>query len=684
MLPLGLLIGWLMVSPLWAADKFAAVVSGAHVASALVFLASTGQLVRTWGRLRIVAAATLGIFFLLLLHGLWWWRIDLPELRDFAHEHTEQMLRSLNKEPGSRDAEQLQKNVESGAPTGFSVSTNTYAALLVLLGVTSFGVAMQRRADGEGWAWVMPVVGSFPLFAILIRLTQSKAAYLTPVIGAAALWGLAHFGARLAQLGRRAYFMGVGLFLLGIAAVVGHGIAHGTLPTDSMAFRWNYWVASARLFKAHPFIGVGWDNFGAQYLAYRLPVAPEEIRDPHNFLVRAFVELGIVGGGFLVAWLARWVWEVTQHKTKPTSGAGTADSLASPGKREALPLLTLAAAGMLLSVLISFDWQAQSAFLVFEGIKRVVFGVGLAGGLLLGAMRAGGACLERRDCPWVFRAMCVALALFMAHNLVDFSLFEPGPMTVVALLAGAVWGVSLRDPAATSVQRRRRWTEYATLAAGAIGWLVIAAAVVIPVAAAEGDAQNGHEEFRMAVELSRAGTPEARNAAADHAAIAARDYHDAGSVVRYNADYAFQEAQADEMTRDPGSARPALDRAIAVDPSSATYRLARARLYTDILLPVIASRATTPSLIAQKSEAQALVRNDFDAALRLDPNNVEARLAFAKALEQFGDAKAAAGQYEKALWYNAQLSKEENKRLPEARVAEITRRLTRFRTGEPL
>ena len=36
-----------------------------------------------------------------------------------------------------------------------------------------------------------------------------------------------------------------------------HGVYHGSLPQDSLNFRWRYWVASARLVRQHPLAGVG-------------------------------------------------------------------------------------------------------------------------------------------------------------------------------------------------------------------------------------------------------------------------------------------------------------------------------------------------------------------------------------------------------------------------------------------
>src|SRR5689334_15652419 len=51
---------WTLLSIGWAADRFAAMVEAITLASSLVLLWSMTQLVRSWLRLRVVAAASLG------------------------------------------------------------------------------------------------------------------------------------------------------------------------------------------------------------------------------------------------------------------------------------------------------------------------------------------------------------------------------------------------------------------------------------------------------------------------------------------------------------------------------------------------------------------------------------------------------------------------------------------------
>ena len=94
-----------------------------------------------------------------------------------------------------------------------------------------------------------------------------------------------------------------------------------------------------------------------------------------------------------------------------------------------------------------------------------------------------------------------------------------------------------------------------------------------------------------------------------------------------------------------------LDTAIRLDPNRPQYWLHRAN-----------ARLRSPAADA------AAVRADYDRALRLDPNNVDARLEYAEVLAKFGDRAAAADQYRQALRYNDLLSPDEPKRLPPKRL----------------
>src|SRR5262249_14135477 len=71
----------------------------------------------------------------------------------------------------------------------------------------------------------------------------------------------------------------------------------------------------------------------------------------------------------------------------------------------------------------------------------------------------------------------------------------------------------------------------------------------------------------------------------------------------------------------------------------------------------------------------AAFREEFEKALALDPNDVSARIDYAKSLEGLGLTAEAIDQYRIALQKNEQLAPDEPKRLDESRVNALKHRV---------
>jgi thioredoxin-like negative regulator of GroEL len=71
----------------------------------------------------------------------------------------------------------------------------------------------------------------------------------------------------------------------------------------------------------------------------------------------------------------------------------------------------------------------------------------------------------------------------------------------------------------------------------------------------------------------------------------------------------------------------------------------------------------------------ARARADFERTIRLDPNNVQVRLDYARLLAALGDRTAAADQYRAALRFNDLLHPDEPKRLRPEELREVEKAL---------
>ncbi|HEY7091354.1 MAG TPA: hypothetical protein VH518_24875 [Tepidisphaeraceae bacterium] len=640
---------WAACSAFWSSDKFGTVVTSSHLIAAAALVWSMTQLMRSWLRLRLVAAGCFALLLVYVAHGITFRLIDVPDNIKYWTEHKEEELRNRGMELGSFQAIQFEKKVLSGEMVGFNASPNTFAAMLVMLGVVSAGVAIQRIVDRDELGWAIAVIIAIGAAVWVLHYTHSKAAYATPFLAAAIMACIALAGEAMARRRKLVFISCAAAFLAGAIGIIGVGLARGGLMNSSLTFRWHYWVGAAKIFEQlrNPFLGTGWATFGLHYVGVRLPIASEEVKDPHNLIVRAFVELGIVGGMLMLAWLARLGWELSAPTGLP------ANPLLRPATYTpaftARAILAICVTATVLSIFASVDFNADSAdaswFVILQLLKRTLFlGLLLLGFAAVSLRSSKEPRLDDRPAPWVLYGMLAAIAVFLIHNLIDFSLFEPGPMGVFAMLVGAALGG--RTPVTeTDVDRGRGIPALALITASAL-WISAALAVVVPIGIAESSAQRGdvllrNRQARSAAELYRGAYQ---------------------NLWIPNADYAYRAAMA--LASSPSAATSAneirllLDNAIAANPMNVSFYRRRAELE-----------------LARESPDAQRVTADFDRAIELDPNDVSGHLDYADALVRLGLGQRAIEQYRTALLFNDQLGPDEPKRLSQAKIEQIRRKM---------
>lgn len=669
--------GLALASVAWAGDRFAAVVSASHLLAAAGVLWAVAQVSRDWRALWRASALSAGLLAVLLVQGLWYYFVDRQDLIDQLTRDPDFVAKVQNVQPGTFAYTQMQNSILHGELRGFSVSANTYGALLVLLGLVTLGALLecfrQRRWGGLAVAGLLLLVD-----ACVLPLTQSRTALLTGVLGAGIVVGIyvltdgprdRRFATLLRRRAGTLYFVGLIGVLAAIAFVVGYGVTRGTLFHDSLNFRWRYWTASADLWRRHPWLGVGWENFGFGYLGVRTPEATEEIKDPHDFLVRFTTELGLLGGLIAVLWTARTWWELTRP-IDPTGGdpagadgdAGRADASANPqtSPRRPLPLVLAfalpLAVGVGVNFLASVDLSADGSYVGLEFVRRCVFAAALlaaaaplafrlvklndrgtpsAGPQELAIARATSAA------PAVRLGLLVALGMFFVHNLVDFAMFEVGPMFLFALLLGTAVGTRTRDralpdPLALGDRLAHRDRRFARVAVALLGaaWLAAAVLLVGPIVSAEAAADRSDDALRK-----------------NQPRAAATGYESAFAEAVRNPDYAARAARAWQYAGDPARAKASADQAVGANPTDPSAYADRADLLLTVRPPDVAAALA-----------------DLDRAVALDPMNRTVRLRYAATLEQARRPRAALDQYATALALNERLTADEKKRFAPAQV----------------
>jgi hypothetical protein len=251
-----------LLSTLWASNKFWAMLDGFHLIAALAMLWAGSQLVRSWLRLRIVGAVLFGMLMAYFAYALLYRFVDVPDQKQFFEEHKAEILKERGMSDDPFAAKQFENKILSSELIGFFSSANSMAAMVVLLLIVTMGLGVQRVMDDpkDATGMGMLIVGA-PAAAWMIFEAKSKTAAVTPVLAGVMLGAAWRWRGWLARVARKVFWWGVGVVVLAMMAVVGHGLVHGGLISQSLTFRWYYWVGAMRVFVHHPLAGVGLDNF---------------------------------------------------------------------------------------------------------------------------------------------------------------------------------------------------------------------------------------------------------------------------------------------------------------------------------------------------------------------------------------------------------------------------------------
>ena len=633
------LVAWISASAIWASNKPNALLSASTWWAAASLFFAAGQLVRSWARLRPALGVAAGLTLVFAAQSLIYRFYEQPELqRYWDTDETLKAQRAAN--PNDFLLQQMDKKVHGTEQQGFFKSPNSFACVTVLALFAAAGLGAQRLSDRDE-----PVLGLILLAGPLIALpilfwTGSRTAIGLAVLGAIALpaaWALRD---RLAAASRGAFAAGVAVFLLGVATVIAIGLKTGGLVIETLTFRWHYWVASARMVRDHLPLGVGWTNFGAHYLGYRLPIAPEEVKYPHNLFVQFATETGVIGVALCVAWLGLTLWRLTRPVLPRV--AQTVPTTSSRGPLWIKPALAVAAAFTVVRSAVTWELivpqTAPLAINFAEAGKALLFGLCVFTAVLIAGVReTKHATVDDRPARFAVWATVVGLILFLLHNQLDFAAMETGPLLLFVLLAGALLGV--RHP---GVAGRRTHTAAAIggLAATFVALIAVAGLWAVPTMLAE--------------------------AKADAAEAAARDRRPSDALDRYreaiadapvpNADYPRRAARYSDPAQ-PADALGWMSQAIAADPADAQNWLNRARVNAMARSPIGATAG------------------DYEQFLKRNPNDAAVHLEYARVLDAAGQTEAATEQYRAALAATEALKPTEPRRLPADQITAIKSRL---------
>lgn len=367
------------------------------------------------------------------------------------------------------------RRLESRAAFAYLPHPNLAASILAMCGVAAVGLLIAalhgRRADLLGGAAAVGVL--LGIVAVGLWLTDSQGGQAAALAGAVAVVVLGSARRWVASRARTVVVALVAMYAAIVLIGVGWGVARGTLPHESLAFRWHYWTAAAKAFAAAPLTGVGRLNFRDAYLLHKPAESTEEVSDPHNVLVSLSAETGVVGlvAGCLLLFAAlahavRGLAAAEQGgRAAPDAGAEE-DALTRSG----LGRLTAVALGVLgLQLFFSgTPLLAPGAAVVWIMDVALPWSLSfLVCAWLLDNLPARGGLS-----PWVQAGLLGAVIVQLLHSLVDFALTTPAGLGTFAALAACAAARFGPARAADSLIPKRTPVEQPPRDAVAADWML--------------------------------------------------------------------------------------------------------------------------------------------------------------------------------------------------------------------
>ena len=465
----GAFAAWSFASAWCASDKRTAMTVWLEQAALLAAGVLAVQMCADRRRFAMLVAVLAAVGIAVAAKAYWQVAVEVPQrVADFQSDPAGR-LASLGIRPGTPEAKLFESRLRNPAPFGFFNLANMFASLLIVLVAAAAGLAIDavaavRGARGEGpkqrgqinpavLAAVLAVLAAVGTAAVL-PLTRSRGALIGAAAAVISAGAAFLIGRQLARHRRRWMLAGAVAFLLVAGAVAAFGMKYDRLPTRTMTFRWFYWTGAAEVIRRRPMLGVGPGNFPAAYLRHRRPEAEEAVKTPHNIILHAFAQYGLVGGLLYLAAVA-YVLGGACCKGDRTD-ALPPPTRAGPPVRP-VGMLAAVAAAVFAARAIFADMAVDPALLIIEATLPAIV---LAAALALCAWAAG---LFGSGEPTVSARARVVLICglggFLLHNMITFSLWTPATALVFWTAAGAClagtaarqWDLSrLRWPAAVA------------------------------------------------------------------------------------------------------------------------------------------------------------------------------------------------------------------------------------------
>ncbi len=376
-------------------------------------------------------------------------------LRNYE-QNPQKILEELGIEPGTLKHWQFEHRLRSKDIRGFLTTSNSTGSFLLLclfgsLGLLRYAVLLPARP--ERLIQILLYGSAVLCLGYGLFLCRSRGAITSGLFCLISWMGCLWLGKQLWPVRGRLLTAALLCAAAAVFWAVWYGMHHGRLPgPNALLVRWQYWASTVQLIAEHPLRGIGGGNFTIWYPLYKIPAAPELIRDPHNFPLSLAAQYGIPAALVFAAVLILPLTAVLRHGPCRAEPSGTGGPTLSSGL-----LLTAACAVVLLMVrpCVIGQTDAEADSLV-RGAYFLVYYLAPAGAMLLclwlfvlaGRVPTDSANLQKALLP----ALGWGISAVLIHNLIDFALFETAVLTALMLCVGAFWALG-SAPCSVSIRK---------------------------------------------------------------------------------------------------------------------------------------------------------------------------------------------------------------------------------------
>ncbi len=459
-IPLILLTCGGMISTVVASNKYSAAIGSLTLIAAVVFCILLIQLLdQRWKWLFILSVIIANGSALSIL--CWQQRFEInPDMAAEIEKNADQLLAKEGLTKGTYEAFQYLSRAKSQDVKGYFRLSNSAASYFLLSMSAALALIIHRfrTIDKEQRPMILAILSILFLVQLLgLGLTKSKGGIASCCLIGLMLIICYQCYPWLNQHRQKSFYLGLSLLILGIAALVGHGLYHGSLPGNSLWIRWQYWQATAAMILDHFCTGVGGHNFGTFYPRYMDPGAPEIIIDPHSFPLSLWSQYGLLA-------FAAFIWafvSICRHMilSKNESASTALPQENTPKNNLWMIATTMIASIILVRYFVSSDYHYFSQEAGY-GLFIYIFIFPALYWLVAFLLTQSGQMLSKQiqSIPWEILVLSIGLLGFIIHNCIDIAIFEPGiHIAFFALLACAIAmkseGVNTNQHALKNIKR---------------------------------------------------------------------------------------------------------------------------------------------------------------------------------------------------------------------------------------